>query len=153
MGNNKQADKTIKNKDGKLLIDDVQITKRWKEYLEELYDGENLENWEIMKEQTTMTILRSEYDTALSELKPKKAPGIDYIPVELLQNSSQIVKDALYDLTRDIYMKGEIPDDYCNSIIVSIPKKQNVNTCDQFRTLSLITLASKILTNIINRRK
>lgn len=48
--------------------------------------------------------------------------------MELLQNSSQIFKDALYDLTRDMYVKGEIPDDYCNSIIVTIPKKQKVNT-------------------------
>lgn len=70
-----------------------------------------------------MTKLRSKFDTALSELKPKKSPGIDYIPVELLQNSSQIVKDTLYDLTRDIYEKGKIPDNYCYNIIVTIPKK------------------------------
>jgi len=82
---------------------------------------------EIKEELTTMTILRSEFDVALSELKPHKAP-VDYIPTELLQSSNQIVKDALYDLTRDIYKKGEIPDNYCNSTFVTIPRKQKVNT-------------------------
>lgn len=47
------------------------------------------------------------------------------------------MQDALYDFTRDIYEKGEVPDDYCNSIIVTILKKQRANTCDQFRKLSL----------------
>lgn len=33
-----------------MLIDDIQITNRWKEYLKEFYDGENLENWQTMEE-------------------------------------------------------------------------------------------------------
>lgn len=48
--------------------------------------------------------------------------------------------------------EGVILDDYCNSIIVTISKKQKVNMCDKFITLSLLTHASKILTKIINRR-
>jgi len=32
-----------------------------------------------------MITLRSEFDTKLSERKPNKAPGIDYIPPELLK--------------------------------------------------------------------
>lgn len=72
-----------------------------------------------------MTILRSEFYIALSELKSNKAPGIDYIPAQSLQNSNQIVKDALISLeSRDIYEKGKIPYDYCKSIIVTISKKQ-----------------------------
>ncbi|KAL4132882.1 hypothetical protein QTP88_009959 [Uroleucon formosanum] len=62
------------------------------------------------------------------------------------------IKDALYQLTKDIYEKGDVPDDYCESIIVTIPKKSGANSCGQFRTLSLLTHVSKILTKIINRR-
>lgn len=47
VGNKRQADKNIKSRNSKLLIDDIQITNRWIEYLEELYDGEKLEDLEI----------------------------------------------------------------------------------------------------------
>lgn len=50
-----------------------------------------------------------------------------------------------------IFEREVVSDDYCNSIIMSITKKQKANTCDQFKTLSLLTHALKILTKIINR--
>lgn len=77
-----------------------------------------------------MTILRLEFDVALRKLKTNKVQEIDYIPAELFQNSYQIVVDALYDLSRDIYEKGEVLDVYCNSIILIILKKQIDNICD-----------------------
>jgi hypothetical protein len=42
-----------------------------------------------------------------------------------------------------------VPYDYCKSIIVTIPKKNRANFCEQFRILTHI---SKILTKIINRK-
>jgi hypothetical protein len=76
-----------------------------------------------MKDSKTMNILISEFNTALNSLKSKKKkiPRIKYIPAELLQNSSQIIKYALYDHTRDIYEKGEILGDYFNTITVTNP--------------------------------
>ena len=104
------------------------------------------------EEEIKLHILRSEFELALYDLKKNKAPGIDNITAELLQYSSTKLKEALYHLTRDIYEKGGVPDDYCKSIIVTIPKKNRANSCEQFRTLSLLTHVSKILTKIINRR-
>jgi hypothetical protein len=127
------------------------IIKRWKEYIEELYEGEKLEEIITNEEKTKLPILRSEFEVALYDLKQNKAPGIDNITAELLQCASMKIKDALYQLTQDIYEKGDVPDDYCKSIIVTIPKKSGANSCEQFRTLSLLTHVSKILTKIINR--
>lgn len=104
------------------------------------------------EEETKLPILRSEFELALYDLKQNKAPGTDNITAELLQCASTKIKDALYQLTQDIYEKGDIPDDYCKSIIVTIPKKSGATSCEQFRTLSLLTHVSKILTKIINRR-
>lgn len=60
------------------------------------------------------------------------------------------IKDALYQLTRDIYEAREVPYDYDKNIIVTISKKISVNSCDQFWTISLSI--SKILTKLIDRR-
>lgn len=105
VGNKKQAGKTIKNKDGKLLLGDVQLTNRWKENPKRLCDRENLYNWKIREEQTTLTILRSEFNTGLSELKSNKAPIIYFILAELLQNSNQILNSMLYKISLETYPK------------------------------------------------
>jgi len=85
-------------------------------------------------------------------LKQKKAPGIDNITAELLQCASTKIKDAIHQLTQNIYEKGDVPDNYRKRIIATIPKKNGTNFCEQFRTLSLLPHVSKILTKVINRR-
>jgi len=152
VGKRKRNVTNIRDKMGQLLVDDEEIIKRWKEYIEELYDGEKLEEITTNEEKIKLPILRSEFELALYDLKQNKAPGTDNITAELLQCASMKIKDALYQLTQDIYEKGDVPGDYCKSIIVTIPKKSGANSCEHFRTLSLLTHASKILTKIINRR-
>jgi hypothetical protein len=111
-----------------------------------------LEEITTNEEKTKLPILRSEFELALYDLKQNKTRGIDNITAELLQCASMKIKDALYQLTHDIYEKGDVSDDYCKSIIVTIPKKSGANSCEQFRTLNLLTHVSKILTKIINRK-
>lgn len=100
------------------------------------FEGEKLEEITTDEEKTKLPILKSEFELALHDLKQNKAPGIDNITAELLQCASTKIKDALYQLTQDINEKGDVPDDYRKSIIVTIPKKSGTNFCEQFRTLS-----------------
>ena len=51
-----------------------------------------------------------------------------------------------------MYVTGKVPDDFKKSKIVTLPKKGNSEKCEDFRTISLLSHASKILTKIINRR-
>ena len=92
----------IRDKMGQLLVEDEDIIKRWKEYIEELYDGEKLEEITTNEEKIKLPILRSEFELALYDLKQNKAPGTDNITAELLQCASMKIKDALYQLTQDI---------------------------------------------------
>lgn len=83
----------------------------------------------LYEERTKLPILRSEFDLALYYLKQNKAPGVDNITAELLQCTKMEIKNALYLLTRDIYKKGEVLNDYCKNIIVTILKKIGENFC------------------------
>ncbi|KAF0753702.1 craniofacial development protein 2-like [Aphis craccivora] len=98
------------------------------EYIEELYEGEKLEEITIDEEETKLPILKSEFELALHDLKQNKAPEIDDITAELLQCASTKIKDALYQLTQDIYEKGDVPDDYRKRVIVTILKKSGTNS-------------------------
>src|SRR2546425_11607690 len=55
-------------------------------------------------------------------------------------------------LINKIYKSGYIPEDFRESIFVSIPKVSKVQECGDFRTIALISHASKILLHLIKRR-
>ncbi|KAJ4437221.1 hypothetical protein ANN_17356 [Periplaneta americana] len=55
-------------------------------------------------------------------------------------------------LCNEIYEKGEWPEDFSETLLLSIPKKNNAKKCNKFRTINLISQTAKILLRILNRR-
>src|SRR5206468_679923 len=51
-----------------------------------------------------------------------------------------------------IYQSGSIPEDFRKSIFVPIPKVSKAQECSDFRTIALISHASKALLHVIKRR-
>jgi len=96
--------------------------------------------------------MREEFDKALKNLKNKKAAGTNGVQAELWKGAGEEIKNRLFQTIRDIYATGEMPKDYIKSIIIPIPKKAATKKCEEFRTISLLSHASNILTNIIFQR-
>ena len=92
----KPKSKNIRDEGGHIILDEQAI--RRKEYLEKLYGEEKTmnpieEEESVDENELGDTILRSEFETALKELKNKSAPRIDNIHAEILKNSGE--KDFL----------------------------------------------------------
>lgn len=113
-------------------------------------DIESIE--EVDEEEVGDTILKDEFEKAMQDLPDRKATGCDDIPSELIKKGGEKMKTALLQLIRKIYETGEIPEDFQKCVMVSIPKKASATTCEQHRTLSLLSDASKILIRIILKR-
>ena len=140
-----------------MIIAEDKIATRWKEYVEDLYEGQLdddiLENdTDVEQDDLGPYILREEFDTALKGLKLRKAPGVDSIQGEILQTLGDKAKTALYQLVNDMYTTGELPEDFEKTVLVPIPKSKHAQKCQDYRTISLTTHASKILTRIIYHR-
>uniref|UniRef100_A0A2S2QSL5 LINE-1 reverse transcriptase n=1 Tax=Sipha flava TaxID=143950 RepID=A0A2S2QSL5_9HEMI len=155
----KPRSKIVKDRNGKLILEEGEITTRCKEYIEDLYKGlkgeddMNIENiTESNKEDVGPIITKDEFVKALRELKQGKAAGVDNIPAELLKNVGKNTEHKLYEMTEKMYRDGNIPKDFAKSKIVLIPKKGNSTECNNYRTISLLTHASKILLIIIKNR-
>jgi len=91
----KRHDK-IRDANGNLILDNEGKMRRWKQYIEELYQGTD-EISDVQNSGNTddqgITILKDEYSKALEEMRRNKAPGVDNIPIELIQNSEETVKE------------------------------------------------------------
>jgi len=144
--------RTIKDKDGNLLNEPTEIIERWAQYVEELYDDNRDTPNDNMETQEVCMITELEVKTVIRKLTRNKATGADNIPAEFLQTLGEKGIQAITKLMNKIYNNGKIPEDFLQTIFITIPKIQHAQECANFRTISLISHASKILLHLINAR-
>ena len=126
---------------------------RWKEYIEELYDGtgkplhagQSLEaEADVQDDDKGLSVFTSEFEKALEELKNKKATRPDGIPAELIMASGSAGKRELFEICNEIYIRGEWPEDFLESIIIPIEKKSGAQECVDFRTIISSRMRQKL---------
>ena len=151
----------IKDHNGSLLTDKMNIRGRWKTYIEDLYNKPNKptqEELQLEKEEEIEedfkgpSILQSEVEEAIRHMKKKKSEGIDNIPAELLKSLNSTTIKILTDICNDMYNQGKWPEDFYKTIMIPLKKKLNATECSDHRTISLIPHASKIMLRILTRR-
>ena len=77
---------------------------------------------------------------------------MDDIPIELWKAAGDEGVDILWRICKLIWSKGEWPKDWCRAVFIPLPKKGNLKECSNYRTISLIVHASKVLLKIIKAR-
>ena len=143
---------TIKDKDGNLLSEPEKILERWAQYVEELYNDSRCASTHNLNTQEVCTISEMEVKAVIQKLTRNKATGSDNIPAEFLQTLGEKGLQIITKLMNRIYNTGNLPDDFLQTVFITIPKKQQAQECADFRTISLISHTSKILLHLINAR-
>jgi hypothetical protein len=64
-----------------------------------------------------------EVEIAIAKLKKYKSPGSDQIPAELIQVGGEILQSEIHKLINSMWSKGQLPDQWKESITVRIYKK------------------------------
>ncbi|CAF2230771.1 unnamed protein product [Rotaria magnacalcarata] len=142
---------TIKDKQGRDLMEKEDIKKRWREYTEELYkkDTQSIDENDGSTIELEPDILESEIKWALECIANNKAPGIDEIPAELFKILGDDAVKILLAICQQIWKTQQWPKDWKRSIYIPIPKKGSAKECSNYRTIALISHASKIMLKIL----
>ena len=129
----------------------------WIEYCSDLYNYETerdpivLDCPQVPAEEHH-PILREEVEATVKVLKMGKSAGVDNIPAELVQAGGEAMIDILSSIYNKIWMTGEWPTTWTQSLVITLPKKGNLQLCQNYRTISLISHPSKVmLKTILNR--
>ncbi|XP_030047811.1 uncharacterized protein LOC115461893 [Microcaecilia unicolor] len=133
---------TVRGSNGQKLYDQPAIRDQWKEYTEELYEGEQQIHL-IEKDETLElepNILKKEVMWAMKQLANRNPPGIDGIPTELLK---PIPVAALTTLCQCIWNTCERPKEWKRSVFISTPKKGETKDCTNYHTIALIPHACR----------
>ena len=86
-----------------------------------------------------------EVEEATKALKTGKAACFDNISTELIQQGGGTVTCILYNTCTKICQTGEWPTSWTKSLIITLPKKGNLQLCQNYRTISAIYSYAKII--------
>ena len=93
--------------------------------------------------------MKDEIQAAVRKMKLGKATGPDSIPVEPKEVIEDYGIDKITTLLNKIYNTGQISPDISKSIFLTLPKKPGATESELHRTISLMSLITKILLRII----
>ena len=97
-------------------------------------------------------ILECEVKWALESITTNKASGGDEIPVDLFQILKHGVVKVLHSICQHIWKTQQWPQDWKRSVFIPILKKDNAKECSNYRTIALISHASKVMLKILHAR-
>ena len=94
----------------------------------------------------------AEVEAAVQSLKKVKSAGVDNIPAEQVQAGGKDVITALTTICNEIWQTGEWPTPWTQSLVITLPKKGNLQQCQNYRAISLISQPRKVMLKIILNR-
>ena len=133
---------------------------RWKEHFQDLLnrssltDPNALNNKDKLPCNADMDIPPSleEIEDAIKSLKNGKAPGADGIPSEVYKYGGPRVVQTLHSFFKTCWDEAELPQDFKDAKIVTIFKKGDRSQCGNYRGISLLLTAGKILAKVLLSR-
>ena len=108
----------VKNKEGKPLIKEDEVTARWQKHFTEVLNrpvpevATEVEETDVVNHSIDIgEITRGEIRSALGDMKSGKAPGIDSITADLLRVDTDSTVQVLHELFNRIWEEESIPED------------------------------------------
>ena len=85
-------------------------------------------------------------------MKKGKSVCVDNIPAELVQAGGEDVITAITTICNKIWQTGEWPTPWTQSLVITLPKKGNLQQCQNYRKSSFISHPNKVMLKIILNR-
>ena len=91
-----------------------------------------------------------EVSRAVKGLKNNKAPGPDGIPAEIYKHGGQYMLHRLHQFITTAWTSKQLPQQWKDANIVTIFKRKGDKTlCDNYRGISLLSVAGKVLARVM----
>lgn len=146
--------KSVKSNTGKTAETPEEIKSIWREHYRRLLtDDENTAYvGEIEEEEDVQEPTIEEMKEVILRMKNGKTPGEDNINVELIKSGGEKLEEEMYELIRKVWLNEEMPMEWKNGTILTIYKKGDKSICENYRGITLLNTAYKILSSLIHKR-
>ena len=122
--------------------------------MEELYkkDLHDPDNHDCVITHLQPDILECEVKWALGSITTNKVSGGEGSPVELFQILKDDAIKVLHSVCQQVWKTQQWLQAWKRSVFIPIPKKGNATECSNYRTIALISHASKVMLKIFQVR-
>lgn len=149
-----------KKKDGDLVCDLNGVLERWKEHFDDLLNADGGERqtaprrkpYENNDGKEIPTPSLEEVEEAIGHMKNHKAPGDDSLSGELFKAGGRKLALAMHKLIVRFWSEETLPGEWRTSVICPLYKKGCKLECSNYRGISLLPTAYKILSRILFTR-
>ena len=148
-------------KDGTLLKSPDQIMGRWYEHFSDLFRNpsivdpdaiDSLPQYAMCHELDTEPTFE-ETQQAIKQINSRKAPGLDGIPIELLQHGGTNLQTAIHAYMRSAWNGDPIAQDWIDVILIMLYKgKGKKSICSSYRGISLLEAVGKVFARLLLNR-
>ena len=154
----------VRDEGGRLLRDKGRIRERWMRFFRSLLNAKfDMLDPDIPKrllQQPVASALgieptEKEIATAMKAMANAKVVGPDGLPAELLKlglQQDRTILLELHRLTTLIWREGKAPLQWKDAVITILHKKGNKTECENYRGISLVSHAGKVLLKVAARR-
>ena len=147
----------VRDRNGATINDTERFKERWAERFENVLNRDTVAGKDIDENEKVCDTLdvkedlssEEELATVLKGLKNNKAPGADSMINEFLKYGGSEVRNKLLKIMNMIFEKGEVPNDFRKTLIKPLYKKGDKSECYNCRGISLVSVGSKLLSNMI----
>ena len=157
-GPSSQTNAPLKSSDGTLLTEKSDILDRWTEHFDMLLNRPSSIDQTAIDAMTQRPLIEDlalpptekEIEEAIHQLQPGKSPGPDGIPPEVFKEGGSSLLSEITSLFQLFWEVEEVPQDLKDANIVYLYKNKGDKTsCDNYRGISLLSIAGKILAKVI----
>ena len=155
----------IRDEEGRLLRDKGRIRERWVRFFRSLLNSKSdMIDADIPKRLPQHPVASAlgiepteeEIATAMKAMANAKAVGPDGLPAELLKlglQQDRTILRELHRLTNLIWRQGKVPRrEWKDAVITVLHKKGDKMECGNYRGISLVSHAGKVLLKVVARR-
>ena len=153
----------VREEEGRLLRDKGRIRERWVRFFRsQLNFKSDMLDPDIPKRLPQHQVASAlgieptdEITTAMKAMTNAKAVGPDSLPAELLKLGLQhdrTILLGLHRLTILIWRQGKVPQQWKDAVIPVLHKKGDKTECGNYRSISLVSHAGKVLLKVVARR-
>ncbi|XP_020806218.1 uncharacterized protein LOC110182509 [Drosophila serrata] len=146
-----------KDDDGNLVTDAEIVLRLWREHFSSLLAGSGYDDYGEYDPQTPIygtdvdvpTPSHAEVKVAIQRLKNNNSAGADGLPAELFKAAGDMLVGSMHQLISKIWLTESMPDDWNHSMICPILKKGDATLRTNYRGISLLPVAYKVLTSVL----
>ena len=154
----------VRDEGGRLLRDKVRIRERWMRFFRSLLNSKSdMLDPDIPKRLPQQPVasalgiepMEEEFATAMKAIANEKAVGPDVLPAKLMKLGLQQDRTILLEfhrLTTLIWRERKVPQQWKDAVITVLHKKGDKTECGNYRGISLVSHAGKVLLKVVARR-